>query len=364
MDPGSRVTSGMTKNHKSKKLIPVPETSCTLLGMDHWTLAIEKNTKALTQIVAGLFVMCGLCSSPGHPPRRPSVDGAFGLSADQRFTNCAALSRKAGLATEGECPNQDGKFTIRLTPVTRRILTRVLRTTEAALRRLIVLYVNVHGIKVKSPKPSNRPLPDFASFGSGTRKRTPVFQLFDPRKSLVMLNGKEVDFSSASLALDATEGGCQDQTGPVGLAGVPRAHFIGSPDWYSTPSVCSICGGKKGTGFDQSLRGSRSKCDQHLCHCASARSLESEQETNNSAEKYLRRLQALNHALKTIPKQARRLARMMAARKNAPAGIKCIAPIRPGIPPGYAKHSKTPEHETLRECHGILRDWESNPPEK
>ena len=345
MDPGSRVTSGMTKNHKSKKLIPVPETSCTLLGMDHWTLAIEKNTKALTQIVAGLFRLCNLSDKPS------------GLSSVH--AQASRLNASSGAATEGECADQDARFTVTLTSIKRRMLMRVLRTTEAALRRLIVLYVNVHGIKAKAPKHGNRPLPDFASFGSGTHERTPVFRLFDPRKSLVMLDDKEVDFSSASLALDTTAGECHDQTGHVGLAGVPRVHFIGSADWYSTPSVCSICGGKKGTGFDQSLRGSRSKCDQHLCHCASARSLDSEQETNNSAEKYLRRLHALNHALKTLPKQARRLARILAAREDAPAGIKCIRPIRPGIPPGYAKHSKTPEHETLRECHGILRDWES-----
>ena len=310
--------------------------------MDHWTLAIEKNTKALTQIVAGLFVMVGGCLNSASP-------------SDEQA--------------------------IKIGPVTRRILMRVLRTTEAALRRLIVLYVNVHGIKAKSPKPSNRPLPDFASFGSGTHKRTPVFRLFDPRKSLCFISDSTSVLPSAQVQASrliastgtATEGDHSDSKTHNNLLGEPRIWIMGNSDWGSLPYVCGICHSKIETGFDQSLRGSRSKCDQHLCHCASARSLESEQETNSaedkqteqerkSSQKLLNRLQALNHALKTIPKQARRLARIMAAREDAPAGIKCIRPIRPGIPPGYAKHSKTPEHETLRECHGILRDWESNPP--
>ena len=100
----------------------------------------------------------------------------------------------------------------------------------------------------------------------------------------------------------------------------------------------------------------------------SARSLDSEQETNNAedstdvlAEKHLRRLAALNHALKTLPHQARRLARIMARRKDAKPGPGAIPPIRPGIPPGLRRSKREKIDDILSECHGLMRDMELPP---
>ena len=89
--------------------------------MDHWNLAIDRNRKALVAIAASLS---GLVCSPRN----------------------------------------------------RRYVSRVLRAAEAALRRLIVMYMKAHNITARAPKPCNRPLPDFSSFGSGSNKRAPVFK--------------------------------------------------------------------------------------------------------------------------------------------------------------------------------------------
>ena len=76
----------------------------------------------------------------------------------------------------------------------------------------------------------------------------------------------------------------------------------------------------------------------------------------------LRRLHAIDYALKTLPQQAKRLVRIMAQREKAEPGPKRVGPIRPGFPPGYARTSQTPAHQILRECHMLVRDWELGVP--
>jgi hypothetical protein len=77
--------------------------------------------------------------------------------------------------------------------------------------------------------------------------------------------------------------------------------------------------------------------------------------TTNSAENLARRLDALKHALETIPQQVMRLVRWQAKREGQ-SNPKFTSPLRPGRPPG---HRAKPEMEIdyiLKECHGLAWD--------
>lgn len=68
-----------------------------------------------------------------------------------------------------------------------------------------------------------------------------------------------------------------------------------------------------------------------------------------------RRLAAVKQALETLPRQAQRLARLVVLRKTR-ALPKFTSPLRPGPPPG---HRAKPELEidlVLTECHGLAWD--------
>jgi hypothetical protein len=66
-----------------------------------------------------------------------------------------------------------------------------------------------------------------------------------------------------------------------------------------------------------------------------------------------RRLLALKHALETLPKQAKRLARWYAARDAALQNFRPhrLSPLRPGTPVGLPKSKRSEVQEVLLECH-------------
>jgi hypothetical protein len=66
-----------------------------------------------------------------------------------------------------------------------------------------------------------------------------------------------------------------------------------------------------------------------------------------------RRLLALKHALDTLPKQAKRLARWYAACNAALQNFRPhrLSPLRPGPPVGLPKSRRSEVQEILRECH-------------
>jgi hypothetical protein len=68
-----------------------------------------------------------------------------------------------------------------------------------------------------------------------------------------------------------------------------------------------------------------------------------------------RRLEAVAHALETIPQQARRLARWKARRKML-TQPKFTSPLRPGAPPGQRQKPSVDVDFVLRECHGLAWD--------
>jgi hypothetical protein len=68
-----------------------------------------------------------------------------------------------------------------------------------------------------------------------------------------------------------------------------------------------------------------------------------------------RRLQAIVHALKTLPHQAKRLARWKLQRKKL-ENPKFTSPLRPGPPPGHRAKPTAEVDFVLRECHALAFD--------
>ncbi len=223
-----------------------------------WTLAIDRNRDALLRMLALLFVMAGL-----------DRDGAG-----------AVLPRRAHMA-----------------------VLRVLRATEAAARRLIVVVKAVRGIEARvSETRAVRPVP--AAIPRGTGARAASFVLFDPRKSFAPRGGRKF---------------------------ARREPFIWSP------------------GMDVPVFELKSK-----------RSPDDLVNTNAVS----RRLLALQRALDDLPGQARRMARHEAKREAARASSgKFIRPMRPGTPPGHRARKAHPVDMILSDCHALALYALHAPPE-
>jgi hypothetical protein len=215
----------------------------------NWAGAIEVNHKALARIVAGLIAVVGLTSS-GLVARLPE-------------------------------------------PLYRAVLV-MLRPTEAAMRRLIVIAAR--GLKVKLAPP--RPMPKglvIADKGEGRLS----FQLFDARKRLDwVLNTSENEPGSHVL-----------EASPLSPLLEPR------------PVVRSVL----------------------------------EPDGTVNALRLSRRVLALKLALDTLPKQAKRMAHWKARRKKMP-DPKFTSPLRPGRPPGLRTRRMDEIDFVLKECHGLAWD--------
>ena len=74
-----------------------------------------------------------------------------------------------------------------------------------------------------------------------------------------------------------------------------------------------------------------------------------------------RRLMALQSALETLPRQARRLARLQ-QRPIRPGAPPRLAPMRPGHPPGYRSRGLHEIDMVLADCHALAR-WVLRPPD-
>ncbi len=271
-----------------------------------WNLAIKKNREALAQIVAGLFLLVGWQKGE----KRPEFLRGF----------------------------------------TQRHLRTALRKAEAAVRRLIVLYVYVHGMKVVARKPRakrERPLPDFSKFGLSSNDRPPVFNLFDPRKNISLI---------LSLSKDEGEVYGASTISTLSSSGLSR----GSNEYAE--EIIQRLAQLSGKSFNNNTN------EAWVDPRVDPRNKSEDKDDGGGMKllpdptKLLRRLVALDHALKTIPQQAKRLARIMAQREHAPPGPGKVPPMRPGAPPGSCKRSTEEIDLVLRECHGLVRDWESAPP--
>jgi hypothetical protein len=215
-----------------------------------WEGVIERNTTLLKPIVEALFAMLGLAT------RLPA-------------------------------------------PVYRRML-RLLRPTESAVRRLIVIVARGVVVKVAA----SRPKPAGPITGKGGKSRC-SFQLFDTRKSFPELRKKKVVRVTPRFYLAGYD---------------PRVAALWPTPRPPAPPAPPPTDGL----FD--------------------------------AARITRRLQALKSALKDLPRQAKRLARWRLKRANI-SYLKMRYPMRPGRPPGYRKKKLHEIDEILADCHYFA--WEA-----
>jgi hypothetical protein len=213
----------------------------------HWTKAVEINQIALTRILAEIFAMLGLVS---------------GGSLDR-------LSQALYISVE-----------------------RLLRPTESAVRRLIVIAAR--GLVVK-PLPK-RPMPKGLKIESKT-SGSMSFRLFDTRKQFDFIKSENPLFIKVKTY----------SFNPFN----PFAQFIPRRPSEKVDSV--------------------------------------------NAVQLSRRLAAVKHALETLPRQAQRMARWQARRKMMEKP-KFTSPLRPGPPPGHREKPKKEIDFVLRECHWIAWD--------
>jgi hypothetical protein len=212
-----------------------------------WVRAIEINRTALTRIVAEIFALLGLV-------RGGTLDH---------------LPLKLYLAAE-----------------------RLLRPTESALRRLIVIAAR--GLVVKPS--AKRPMPKgLVIVRKGVKAM--AFRLFDRRQTF--------DFITPENPL-----------------------FVTVKTYESNPF-------NPFSSFYQARPAQRDR--------------------GPNATQLSRRLAAVAHALETLPRQALRLARWKERRK-AIEHPKFTSPLRPGPPPGHREKPLVKVDFVLKECHGLAWD--------
>jgi hypothetical protein len=222
----------------------------------HWTRAVEINQIALTRIVAEIFALLGLVSG----------------SSFDRLPQALYLS-----------------------------IERLLRPTESALRRLIVIAARGLVVKPLPKRPMPKGLKTSRKAAGPKVSRLMSFRLFDTRKSFDFIQPEN----------------------PV---------FVYVKTYSSNPF----------NPFEQFRRQYPTQPEK--------------QDDSVNAIQLIRRLAAVKHALETIPRQAQRMARWQAQRKIM-ENPKFTSPLRPGPPPGHRQKPKLDVDFVLRECHGLA--WDS-----
>lgn len=223
-----------------------------------WALAIERNRLPLLRIVAVLFGMIG-------------------------FDGKAVVARVSR-------------------PLHRAVLS-VLRPAEAAVRRLIVMAARGIALKLQAPRPkcAQRIVP------SAARQARVTFQLFDPRRALVVANRRRA----------------------AGTGGEPRIRFID-------------------VGFDPRIPlfrpAPRVEADEP----------QPQDDHTVDALPLCRRLAAIRAALDDLPRQAQRYARWRARPVETRRPQRHDA-LRSGPPPGLRPRRTHEVDEILAECHWLAR---------
>ena len=221
-----------------------------------WARAIERNSEALVEIVADLFAMLGI----------------------------------VGEATVGRLP----------WPTYRAVL-RVLRPAESAVRRLVVIAAR--GLVVK-PVPT-RPMPAGpVKRKKGLHPRSFSFQLFDPRKRIIIPRQVITRRPAPRLHIFT------EDRGLVTLWPPPRP--AGAPARAALPSADGLVNGAR----------------------------------------LVRRLEALEAALADLPRQARRLIRWRMRQEKSP-NPSFKSPLRRGHPPGHRRRDVHEVDKLLSECHEL-----------
>jgi hypothetical protein len=221
-----------------------------------WELAIKRNSETLVRIVADLFAMLGLA---------------------------------------------DLDVAARLPWPAYRVVLRLLRPAESALRRLI--FIAARGLVVTPALPRCKPAGPVKA-KKGLPPRAAAFQLFDPRTRIMLPR----------------------RMAPARVS--PRLHIFTADNelvtlWPQRPPATS-----------------------------SAPAAPPSADGLANGQRLIRRLKALESALGDLPRQAMRLARWrMRQEKSQNPSLK--SPIRPGHPPGHRRRKIHDVDDLLSECHGL-----------
>ena len=213
-----------------------------------WDLAIKRNSKALKGIIEVLFALLGL-------------DGTDAASRIPRSLHSAVLG--------------------------------VLRPTESAVRRLIVVAARNVVVKLAP----SRPMPAGKVIGKGSGKSSLSFQLFDPLKRpkpIRVMKSRRLE---------------------------PRIHIL---DY--DPRICALFPTPRPVVVPPPPPDGLA-----------------------SAARLHRRLSALKSALEDLPRQAKRLVRWQQRQKASP-WPKSTSPLRTGHPPGYRRRPIHEVDEVLADC--------------
>ncbi|MEX0347687.1 MAG: hypothetical protein AB3N20_22390 [Rhizobiaceae bacterium] len=271
--------------------------------MDDWKTAINRNRRALGDVVAELLA---LAQQLHRHPRPCGEDPLAGAASSNVAEGCgddpgeiSQNMRRLSSVDPRHRGGDDAVSTATEPSSLRRSILRILRPAESALRRLIVVVAAMLGQKTREKQRGEQEveieLPDFSSFA--TYDTLPAFQLIDPRKPI------------------------DGMMRPI-PTGIPRIAVPGVFDPVPLP-----------------------KPDHTL-----------------DAIKLMRRIRRLKIALATLPRQARRLNRLMAKRAKAEPGPGKVGPIRPGHPPGHRQRPREPVDDLLRECHWLAMECVRAPP--
>jgi hypothetical protein len=221
-----------------------------------WDLAIRRNREALLRILAALFALL------------PEGDAAGGPHTLPRRLHAHAL--------------------------------RILRATEAAIRRLVVI---VGRDIVVQPRPAGM-RPDFAALRNGKEPagpdapiRIPAFPLLDPLKRYSFKPRRRASKSFPRICVP----------GFTEPAPIPEKPVLSPDDPVDATGLC-------------------------------------------------RRLLSSKRALANLPREARRLARWRARDRLKPGPRRVVPPLRIGRPPGGRKHPTHAVDHILKECQALALD--------
>ncbi len=272
-----------------------------------WSIVISRQKAALLGVVARMMAMAGGVISPHAGEKAKSTSWASecedqvsdfareGIDWREKTIPSLAISNvwpshSLDQAIEIAFSPARGEIGRSALPPLPRLLSlailRLLRPAESAARRLIVIVAA--GLKERvrnlSEGKPDRPLPDFSSFAKTRGPRPPAFRLFDTPWVMVPRafgQGRRVVPKVRSLGWD---GGAAPLSPLAGEMSAQQTEG-GKVSAKSPPSVAF--------GDISPARG-----ESGAIH---------------------RRIAALHHALNTLPQQARRLKRIMAAREKAVA---------------------------------------------
>ena len=173
----------------------------------------------------------------------------------------------------------------------------ILQPAESAMRRLIIIAAR--GIELKFRPGGAIPAGLFKQLAASAETRLPVFCLIDPLKKFAFADSGGT-FEGAARSMPR-----------ISVPGIIDPVFAPAPPVLSADDPIAAHG---------------------ICQ----------------------RLQILKHALETLPKQARRLARWQARQRlqmNTQAAPGRRSPLRPGFPPGLRRRHAREIDEILSDCH-------------